>query len=330
MGASAVSRGDNFLEFINLLLPIFAIILTGFIVAQFKLLPVSLGDALIQFAFNIGLPALLFVVIAQEPIGRLFNGAFFASFGGGTFLFFGAALALAHWWRRRSFGEATIVGLLSACSNTAFVALPVLKAVFGHKAILPAAIASVIMMTMVLIAVVLIERFQSLGPSERTSFWSKLRPILLNPLLLAPILGVVYAALGWPLPVVAVDFLTLLGASVTPCALFAVGMSIRLQGLKTGAPAILLLTCVKLIAVPAVVLLLVQLSGLDPFFSVAAVVCAAVPAAKTVFVLAAKYDHLKELAAETVSTGTLVSTLTLFLWLLILSHFYPTAFPTHL
>ena len=85
----------------------------------------------------------------------------------------------------------------------------------------------------------------------------------------------------------------------------------------------------KLIIIPGVVLLLVQLFDLDPFFSVAAVVSAAVPAAKTVFVLAAKYDHLKELAAETVSTGTLVSTLTLFVWLLMLSQFYPSVFPTH-
>lgn len=314
------------MQFVNLLLPIFAIILTGFVVAHFKLLPESLGDVLIQFAFNIGLPALLFLVIAQESVDRLLNAAFFASYGGGTFLFFGAVLLLAHWWRKMSLGDATILGLLAACSNTAFVALPVLKSVFGHKAVLPAAIASVIMMTMVLIAVILIERSQPDGQSERSSVWSNVRHVFLNPLLLAPILGVAYAVVGWPLPVIAIDYLSLLGDSVTPCALFAVGMSIRLQGMKTGASAILLLTSAKLIIIPAVVLLLVQLFDLDPFFSVAAVVSAAVPAAKTVFVLAAKYDHLKELAAETVSIGTLVSTLTLFLWLLMLSQLYPTAF----
>ncbi|MEM7226940.1 MAG: AEC family transporter [Pseudomonadota bacterium] len=314
------------MEFINLLLPIFAIILTGFAVAHFKLLPESLGDVLIQFAFNIGLPALLFLVIAQESASRLLNGAFFASYGGGNFFFFGAVLAFALWWRKKSLGDGTILALLAACSNTAFVALPVLKAVFGHKAVLPAAIASVIMMTMVLIAVVLIERSRPAGPSGRASLWPHIRKVLLNPLILAPFLGVAYALIGWPLPVIAVNFLTLLGDSVTPCALFAVGMSIKLQSIKDRAGAILLLSGLKLIIIPAVVLVLAQLFQLDPFFSVAAVISAAVPTAKTVFVLAAKYDHSKELAAETVSTGTLLSTLTLFLWLLVLSHFYPSAF----
>jgi len=317
------------LQSANLLLPIFAIILTGFITSHYKLLPEELGDALIRFAFNIGLPALLFLVIAQESASRLLNVAFLASFGGSTFVVFFATLFLTRALRKASVGDATILGLLAACSNTAFVALPLLKAVFGHEAVLPAAIASVIMMTMVLIAVVTIERSQPNGRSEPTTIWSSVRHVLLNPLLLAPILGVAFAIAGWELPVAAVDYLTLLGDSVTACALFAVGMSIRLRGLKTSASTILWLTITKLVVIPAIVLLLVQLTDLDPFFAVAAVVCAAVPAAKVVFVLAAKYDHLKELSAETVSTGTLVSTLTLFLWLLALSQLYPSAFPTH-
>lgn len=314
------------MEFLNLLLPIFAIILTGFVVSHFKLLPEAVGDILIQFAYNIGLPALLFLVIAQESLVRLFDPGFLVSYGGGTFFFFVLILLLARVWRKASTGDAVILALIGACANTAFVALPILKSTFGHKAVLPAAMACVIMVAMILVGVLLIERSRRGDDAGQGSVWSHVRHALLNPLVLAVLLGVVYAAVGLPVPVMAAEYLTLLGDSVTPCALFAVGMSIRLQSLKTGAAAILLLSTIKLIVIPAAVLFLVLLFDLDPFLSVAAVICAAVPTAKTIFVLASQYDHLKELAAETVSVGTLASTATLFVWLIILAQFYPATF----
>ena len=316
------------MEFVNLLLPIFAIILTGFIAAHFKLLPESIGDVLVQFAYLIGLPALLFSVIAQEPADRLFNLGFLASYGGGNLLIFGLVILGAMAWRKASMGDAAILGLIAACSNTGFVALPVLKVTLGHEGVLPAAIACVIMVTMILLAVVLIERKPAGDQAGPPSIWPSVRQALLNPLVLGTFLGIAYAVTGWPLPGVALDYLTLLGDSVTPCALFAVGMSIRLKGLKTGAIAILFLSTVKLVVVPAFVLLLAWTFELDPFFAVGAVVCSAVPTAKTVFVLAGRYNHLRELAAESVSTTALVSMLTLFVWLFVLSQIYPSAFST--
>ena len=144
--------------------------------------------------------------------------------------------------------------------------------------------------------------------------------------MLATVLGVAYAVVGLELPPVLFDYLDLLGDSVTPCALFAVGMSIQLKGLRTGAASILVLSAVKLVVCPAVVLLLALAIDLDPFFAVGAVVSAAVPTAKTVFVLAGRYGHLRELAAECVSMSTLASALSLFLWLLVLSRVYPAIF----
>jgi predicted permease len=68
----------------DLILPVFAVILTGWIVGYTGYLSRALTDALIHFAYNIAMPALLIVTIAQEPSRSLMNWRFLVAFGGGS------------------------------------------------------------------------------------------------------------------------------------------------------------------------------------------------------------------------------------------------------
>src|ERR1700760_794154 len=78
----------------DLILPVFAVILTGWIVGYAGYLSRTLSDALIHFAYNIAMPALLIVTIAQEPGRSLINGRFLAAFGGGSLLCFVLVFAI--------------------------------------------------------------------------------------------------------------------------------------------------------------------------------------------------------------------------------------------
>jgi malonate transporter len=79
------------------------------------------------------------------------------------------------------------------------------------------------------------------------------------------------------------------------------------------------LTVVKLIIMPLIVYGLCLASGLNPLYTIAAVICAAVPTAKTVYILAGEYKVEEPLVAATVSITTLVSVVTLMGWLYALS-----------
>jgi predicted permease len=57
------------------------------------------------------------------------------------------------------------------------------------------------------------------------------------------------------------------------------------------------------------------LLGLDPLYIIAAVICAAVPTAKTVYILAGEYHCEEMMVASTVSLTTLVSVFSLVVWL---------------
>src|ERR1700749_3353064 len=72
----------------SLVLPVFAIIVTGWLVGWFGYLPRSLADGLVQFAYNVAMPALLVVTIAQEPARNLLEWRFLLAFGGGSMLCF--------------------------------------------------------------------------------------------------------------------------------------------------------------------------------------------------------------------------------------------------
>ena len=60
-------------------------------------------------------------------------------------------------------------------------------------------------------------------------------------------------------------------------------------------------------------------AGLNPLYAIAVVVCAAVPTAKTVYILAGEYKVEEPLVAATVSITTLLSVVTLLGWLYALS-----------
>lgn len=315
------------MEFISLLLPILAIIVTGFLFARFNLLPEGTGDRLIQFAMWVAIPALLFSVIAQEPFEKLLNPAFFICFGGSVLIVSCVVFAYVRLWLQKPLSETTLTAFMAVGSNTAFVALPVLHAMFGHKAVLPTAIATLILIILILITSILLDRFQTEPTAKRPSIALGFGRALLNPLVLSSVLGVAYAATGLPLPDMVKQYLGLLAMAVTPCALFAIGLSIRLGDLSNDAGVMVAISVIKLVVFPASVLGLAVLLHLDPILTIAATICAAVPVGKTVFVLAqAHHDHPERVAA-TITMSSVASVLTLAAWLTLLAYLFPNTVP---
>ena len=93
--------------------------------------------------------------------------------------------------------------------------------------------------------------------------------------------------------------------ALTPCALFAIGLGLSIDGLRANIGRASLLTAVKLVIMPVIVYGLSVSLGLDPLYTIAAVICAAVPTAKTAYILAGEYRCEEMMVAATVSMTTL-------------------------
>jgi hypothetical protein len=59
-----IAKWENKMEVADLVLPVFAIIVTGWLAGWLGYISQSLADGLVHFAYNIAMPALLFVTIA--------------------------------------------------------------------------------------------------------------------------------------------------------------------------------------------------------------------------------------------------------------------------
>ncbi len=300
----------------DLILPVFAVILTGWIVAYTGYLSRALSDALIHFAYNIAMPALLIVTIAQEPSHSLINWRFLVAFGGGSLLCFILVFGIMSIRASRSLASRTMHGMAASMTNTGFVALPVLQAIYGQHAVLPAAIATVfVAVVMFPIAVVLLELGQQDAHGSRTAPMVTVKHVVLNPLVISTLIGMFLSVLGLRMPRPVTAYLGIMADALTPCALFAIGLGLSIDGLRANVGRASLLSAVKLVIMPVIVYGLSVALGLDPLYTIAAVICGAVPTAKTVYILAGEYHCEEMMVASTVSMTTLLSVITLVIWL---------------
>src|ERR1700744_824775 len=130
LGVSSHS-GRSRMKVADLVLPVFAIIVTGWLAGWLGYISRSLADGLVHFAYNVAMPALLVVTIAQEPARHLLEWRFLLAFGGGSMLCFALVFTAVRAGQARDRASSTMVGMTAAMTNTGFVALPILHAIYG-------------------------------------------------------------------------------------------------------------------------------------------------------------------------------------------------------
>jgi predicted permease len=308
----------------ELILPVFAVIVSGWVAGYVGYVSRDLSDSLIHFAYNVAMPALLVVTIAQEPARSLLAWRFLVAFGGGSLVCFAIVFLVARVSGDRGVAGPAMQGWTASMTNTGFVALPILQATYGSRAVLPAAIATVFVAVVMFPAAVIMQELDR-GSSQKPQFAPAIlaRHVILNPMVLSTLIGVAWSASGALMPAAVGGYLHIIADALTSCALFAIGLGLSIEGLRANLGRSAALTFVKLIVMPLIVLGLAIGFRLDPLYLTAAVICAAVPTAKTVYILAGEYHCEESLVAATVSMTTLCSIGTLILWIYGLAKFFP-------
>jgi malonate transporter len=302
---------------IDVVFPVFGLILVGYLAGRFKLLGQESSEALNRFVYFFALPALLFVGMARVPAHDVLNLPFLTAFLGGIVIVFLLALVVA----RLAFpgtGPALTLGALSSIfANVGYMGIPFFLTAFGPSGVLPAVIAAVAMAALVMAAgVVIIELTLSAGGGVGTALARVVRAVALNPLVCGSLLGFAWNAAGIPLPKPLGTFADLLGAASGPAALFAIGLFLASQSINAlmgGRKAIevVWLLVLKLVVQPLVTWWIAVAVGLDPFWTASAVILSALPTGALVFVLAQQYGVYVQRASAVILASTVVSLITL-------------------
>jgi hypothetical protein len=93
---------------LDVILPVFAIILTGYLAGRIKLLGPDSSEALNKFCYWFALPPVLFLGPARVPLDQVFNLPFIATFMGGVGITW--AIALVVGLAERDFLECGLYG----------------------------------------------------------------------------------------------------------------------------------------------------------------------------------------------------------------------------
>ena len=98
---------------LNVVLPVFAIILTGYLCGRFELLGHASSEALNKFVYWVALPVLLFRAMTNVDMNILFNWGFLGTYIGGQTIVMIAALFVGRWIFNNSFAEASMAGMMN-------------------------------------------------------------------------------------------------------------------------------------------------------------------------------------------------------------------------
>lgn len=301
-------------------LPIFALVLAGWLARRSGVLGPNATTELNRFVVYLALPALLFDITSHAHWSDLWQPGFIAVFGVSTLLIFAVTVAV----RLRSprhLADAAIDGLNAGYANTAYMGFPITLAVLGQQALAPTTIASIITVCVVFaLAIVLIEiGLQSEARALRLARKVGLS-LVRNPLLVAPALGALVPMSGLAVPASAETFLKMLGGAASPCALVALGLFLAAKTERDAEQTLstAILVGLKLVLHPAITWVLASMVfHLSPSLTRTAVLLAALPTGTGPFMLAEFYEREAAVTSRVILVSTMISVLTVSAYLAI-------------
>lgn len=299
---------------INVVAPVFGIILTGYLAGYFKLLGDESSHAINRFVYYISLPVLLFVSMARVAADEIFNWSYIGAYLGTVILTLLLALSIGRWLFRLNLSESALFGMGSVFGNAAYMGIPIVLLAYGEAALVPGIIAVMITSVVVVGPIsAIVEADKSMGDGWHI-LKDAMRAMFQNPLFIAPTLGITYSVLNLPLPQALENFCTILGGAAGPSALFALGLSLVGAPIRAGLAEVGSSTLLKLAIKPLIMwLLAIYVFELDPLWATVGVTMAALPSGAIVFVVASRYNVYVQRASAGIVISTLISVFTVSL-----------------
>jgi len=291
--------------------PLFGLVLLGFVAGRRRWLPEGSTPVLNAFVVYLAVPALFLKVIIDSDPHELWQPGFLLAFSVGAAAAFALAL-LVDRKRHRRLSEASIDGLIAAYPNTGYLGIPLCLAAFGHTGLQAALIACVIPVTIVfVVAIIALEFDIHYGHGMTKAVTNTVIRLVTNPLLIAPTLGIAWNLAGFGLPEPGHKLLELLGDAAVPCALVNIGTFLS-ESPTGGHDRAGWLVAIKLLVQPAVTALVaLVVLKMDPVWSSAAILLAALPTGTGPFMLATHYQFDSALSARAILVSTILSVATL-------------------
>ena len=302
---------------IEIIVPVFALMAIGYLAGRLGLFAQANVGLLTQVTFVLFMPPLLFRAMATVDMTALSLSSL------GTY--YSVALSVLGGFvvtqviAGQTLPSAMIRSLGAVFSNMAIIGTPIIQLSFGSDglAILLPIIALHALILLTLSTLVLewsAAADQSDGPNYAAIIFQALRSAIIHPVVLPILLGLLWGATHWTLPVVVDRTLALLGQAGVPASLVLLGATLATYGLRSSSLPAICLSCGKLLLMPAMMYVVGRwLFDLAPLPLAVVTVAAALPTGANVYLLSQRYDTQVATISATCALSTLGAVLTLSL-----------------
>lgn len=299
-------------------LPVFGLIVLGYLFARLKLLDSATARGLTQFVFMIAIPALLFRTIAlMKPLDAMPFGLWLAFFGGIAVTWLLTTLISQRFDSLSASGGAA-AAMAVGFGNVALLGTPLGLAYYGEEAVIPLGLIISIHAPILWFAATLQRELArhstaiSYSRLGRELFWS----LAGNAIVLALAAAALWRLTGLGLNPVVDRMLAMLSEASIPTALFALGLSLATYSLRGQWSGMAVLIVMKMVLMPLLVFLALHyLVSVPPLWAKVAVLLAAMPTGANAFLFAHRNEESVAAVSAAIALGTGLAAITVSLLL---------------
>lgn len=301
-----------------LILPIFGLVLVGWLASVAKIISERVGDGLSEYVFALAVPALIVSTLTRPGLSGEIAWGYWASYFGGA----AVAWAVGSLIGRRTPGVdrrgAVLRGFAASQSNTVFVGVPMILQAYGEAGAFPLFMLLAVHLPLMMGAATLLVESESGRPLSQ-----RMKALALalgkNPIFLALVVGLSMKAAGLSFSGIAKALVDSLAGTASTCALIALGAGLTRYRVLHDLPGASVVAALKLGLHPlAVWLLAFHVFTLPPAYAGVAVLFAAMPVGINAYLLAVRYKSEQGLVAAAVLVSTLAAIGTTIGWLVVL------------
>ena len=294
-------------DILSLTIPFFGIILLGAFSRSSGFFDEQAGRILARFAFFVVLPAFMFVSITSAPVSEVANPHFILRYEAVTIIIFGLGIVFATRIRGLSGRSSGIFALNATYPNYGYIGVPLAILAFGEGAVVPMSLILVCDSIMLLLLTAIFTRDKGSGDLS-SALVQMLRSMSRNPLLLSVLTGFIFSASGLTLPQMPIFFLDMLAGAAAPTALFALGITLVGQPIRSARAELGTITILKLVIHPLLMAaVMLTMPGLDMLWIQTAILFACLPVAANVFALSEFYQAYSGRTATSIMLTTLIA-----------------------
>ena len=304
---------SNLLVAFKAVAPVFVLIAVGMLVRRGGVISEAENNKLNKMVFLVFFPPLMIHNMYNAHIAEVLNFRLI-TFGVVMVL---VAFVLTTWFVVKIEPEDKKRGAMIQAiyrSNFVILGIPIVENIFPEAdlGVTAMMIAFVVPIYNVL-AVSILEVFRG----GKISISHLLSQIAKNPIIIGSLTGIIISATGIKLPYLVEDIIADMAGVTTPLALVILGISFEFSQIKKCGKSLWIAVVGRLIVIPMVALTLGALMGFRGVEFVTLIAIFASPAAVSSYTMAVTMDSDSVLAGNAVIMTSLISSVTMFLWIFI-------------